>query len=144
MTPKLFTTPIGQYTAVIWNGTNESGIIPIGDRVLILPDASAEQIGSIMLTDTKKDHTGRAAETGVIVGIGDGAWAYNSDRSRAFAGTKPTVGQRVFFERYAGSEQTGDDGRVYRLMDDKCIGGVRVHGVVETKPARKPRLVKST
>ena len=137
-------TPLGQFVAVLWNGKNESGILPIGDRVLILPDGYADKIGSIIVDDKQQGDKSKAAETGVLVAIGDGAWTWNSDRTRPFSGTLPQVGQRVWFERYAGSEQHGDDGRLYRLMDDKCVGGLRVNGVIETKPARrKPRLVKS-
>lgn len=126
-------TPLGQYAAVVWNGENESGILPIGDRVLVLPDGFAEKIGSIIVDHKQQADKSKASETGVIVAIGDGAWAWNSDRSRPFSGTKPQVGQRVWFERYAGSEQHGDDGRLYRLMDDKCVGGLRASGKVEPK-----------
>ena len=125
MSPKLVMTPLGQYAPAQWSGANTSGIRPIGDRVLILPDGAAEQTsGGVELPEDLVDRMTQAAETGVIVAMGPDAWLWNSDRTRKFEGEKPRVGQRVIFERYAGSFQHGPrDGRRYRLMDDKCVGG---------------------
>ena len=132
MKPKLVMTPLAPYQHAKFSGKNESGIIPIGDRVLILPDDAADKTaGGIMFDDTLKERNSLAAETGVLVAVGNGAWFWNSDRTRKFEGVRPEVGQRVWFERYAGSVQHGNDGRLYRLMDDKCIGGLRV----DTTPA---------
>jgi len=118
------TTSLDKYVPAEWSGKNESGIHPIGDRVLVLPDKAAEMIGSIAIPGSRRDIDGRAAETGVLVAIGEAAWKWNSDRSRPFDGTKPKVGQRIWFERYAGSPQRGKDGNAYILMDDKCVGAV--------------------
>jgi len=118
-------TPLAQYVPAEWSGTNVSGILPIGDRVLILPDKAPDvSAGGIAFTQTQQDRDGLAAETGVLVAIGEAAWAWNSDRTRPYMGTKPEVGQRVWFERYAGSVQYGKDGVAYRLMDDKCVGAI--------------------
>lgn len=118
-------TPLARYTPAQWSGKNESGIYPIGDRVLILPDPAIEETeGGILMPDQKQDTDGLAAETGVLVALGEAAWKWNSDRTRPFDGARPDVGQRVWFERYAGSVQYGVDGRAYRLMDDKCVGAV--------------------
>lgn len=121
----LITTPLAQYEPAQWNGKNESGIKPIGDRVLVLPDkAPLKSTGGVIFTDQKQDIDGEAAETGVLIGIGEAAWKWNSDRTRPYDGTRPVIGQRIWFERYAGSKQYGKDGVAYRLMDDKCIGAV--------------------
>jgi co-chaperonin GroES (HSP10) len=118
-------TPLAEYVPAKWNGKNTAGYRPVGDYVLVLPDnAPGESLGGIMFTETQQDRDGKAAETGVLVAIGDGAWAWNSDRSRPFTGTKPEVGQRVWFARYAGSQQYGADKVMYLLMLDKCIGAV--------------------
>lgn len=123
MQAKLITTPLGKYVQVQWSGSNESGITPVGDRVLILPDG-VDDAGLIALPPELAERMQQAAETGVLVSAGQDAWQWNSDRSRKYEGTKPDIGQRVIFERYAGSFQQGADGRRYRLMDDKCIGGL--------------------
>ena len=138
MQPRLLTTEHGQYVPVIWNGINESGLVPIGDRVLVLPDKSAEQTdGGVFVSPVQQSRNNEAAETGVLIAMGDAAWVWNSDRTRPYSGVKPQIGQRVWFEKYAGSKQHGDDGLVYRIMDDKCIGGVRPF----LKP-QKPKPVK--
>lgn len=122
---KRFRTPVGEYEPAQWKGKNTSGIAPIGDRVLVLPDKAPEKsAGGIDFLPTQQDRDGLAAETGVLVAVGEAAWKWNSDRTRPYDGTKPQVGQRVWFERYAGSVQYGVDGVAYRLMDDKCIGAV--------------------
>ena len=140
MQPKLIRTKHGQYEPAPWNGVNESGITPFGDRVLILPDPFAPTtIGGIIFTDEQRERADMAAETGVLVAMGDDAWLWNSDRARKFEGNKPKVGQRVIFEQYAGSYQFGADGVRYRLMDDKCVGGLFEEGKAPTG-AKKPKV----
>lgn len=125
MQPKLIMTPLGQYAPAKWEGANGSGIKPIGDRVLVLPDGAAEKTaGNVFITEDQQERMSMAAETGVLVDMGDEAFKWNSDRSRLFEGSKPEVGQRVYFERYAGAVHHGKDGRLYRLIDDKCVGGL--------------------
>lgn len=129
---KLVMTPLGEYAPAEWRGENTSGIQPIGDRVLVLPDGPAEKdihrddgsVVSFALPEETKERMAMAAETGVIVAVGESAWAWNADRTRPFSGDKPVEGQRVWFERYAGSLQHGKDGNLYRLMSDNCVGAV--------------------
>jgi hypothetical protein len=40
---------------------------------------------------------------------------------------------RVCFERFGGQEYTGTDGRLYRLMQDRAIGGTQ--GMADLTPA---------
>lgn len=120
--PKLI-TPVGQFDLVVWIGRNTSGIQPFGDRVLILPDQASAQIGGIYVPPETIERIAEAAETGVLVAVGDAAWAWNSDRSRRYEGTKPEPGVRVYFERYAGAKFKGRDGLLYRLMNDTSVGG---------------------
>lgn len=119
-------TPVGQFDLVVWAGRNTSGIQPFGDRVLILPDQASGQIGSVYVPPEVIERVAEAAETGVLVAAGDAAWAWNSDRTRRYEGTKPVPGTRVYFERYAGAKHKGRDGLLYRLLDDKSIGGFAV------------------
>jgi co-chaperonin GroES (HSP10) len=97
----------------------------LGDRVLILPDTAASVVGKIQLPDDVRERAQLSGSTGVIIQIGDDAFTWNFDRSRPWAGYRPKAGDRIYFDRYAGKEILGDDGHVYRLMDDKCIGGVQ-------------------
>ena len=106
-------------------GKNESGCKPIGDRVLIRPDIASKSSGSLTLPDEVVERAQLASSSGVIIEAGDDAFSWNSDRTRPFTGEKPTSGDRVFFDKYAGKVILGDDGVEYRLMDDCAIGGVR-------------------
>lgn len=138
MQPKLIRTPLGQYMPAEWSGKNESGITPMDNRVLVLPDPFAPRTGGgIAIPDDMQERMTEASETGILIALGSEAWAWNSDRTRRFEGKKPEPGQRVIFERYAGSYQYGADGNRYRMMDDRCIGGWFEEGKTPTLQ-RKP------
>ena len=129
MNPKLVTTSKASYTAREWNGENESGVYALDDAVLILPDEASGKLGKLGLIDAPDELNTRhsyAAETGIVIHMGEGAFVWAKDRSKPFEGKKPVLGQRVYFERYAGQETMGADGRSYRLMDDKCIRGAEI------------------
>jgi co-chaperonin GroES (HSP10) len=136
MTPKVIRTPNGEFLPADWTGKNESGIEPFGDRILILGDTFApESSGGIKWPDDLIERMTEAAETGVLVAVGSEAWAWNSDRTRRFEGEKPEIGQRIIFERYAGQYHFGADGRRYRIMDDRCVGGLFAEdAVIRTAP----------
>ena len=127
MRPKLISTELADYVPAAWGGKDTSGIIPLGDNVLILPDISAETAGKagvIYLPEDQQDRQSLGAETGIVVAIGPQAWAWNADRTREYVGRKPIVGDRVIFNRYAGRVHVGHDKQTYRLMTDNCIGGM--------------------
>ena len=125
MKPQIIShSELAQYVPQDWTGANESDINPIGDMVLILPDVGAEFAGKtskIMLPNAIKDRNSNAAETGVIVAMGDGAFKWSADRGSAFEGAKPKVGDRVLFARYSGTIFKGADGKQYRVMSDNCV-----------------------
>lgn len=115
-----------EYEPEEWAGKDESGINPIGDRVLILPDkVKSKTSGGVYITDDLTMRHNLGATTGTVIALGDDAYTWNSDRTRPWSGSKPQIGQRVYFERYAGVIYPGDDGKAYRVVDDKCIGAVR-------------------
>lgn len=138
MQPKLLKTPHGEFDPVIWNGTNESGIEPINDRVVVMPDQAAGQSsGGVFLPDDLKERMDMASETGVIVAIGSEAFLFTAS-GRRWEGEKPQIGWRVWYERYAGSFHRGVDGRHYRIMDDRCVGarvGIVTAAVAENEAA---------
>lgn len=137
-------TPLGQYEAMEWSGVNTSGMKPWGDSILVLPDQPRERTtGGIFLSEQEVERMAYAAETGVIVAIGDGAFAWNADRTRPFQGEKPAPGVRIWFERYSGAVQHGRDGLIYRLMTDKQMGAIAMDEAPEAvaeapAPAAEP------
>lgn len=125
MEAKLLKSEVATYVPAEWIGKNDSGIHPLGDRVLILPDkASTTTMGGIELPDDLVHRHTLAAEAGVVVQIGDGAFKWNSDKVTPFTGREPQPGERVCIERYSGQLIRGDDGKLYRLMDSQCLGAI--------------------
>ena len=127
MQPKLLKVGDATFERAEYDGKNESRFMPIGDKVLVLPDSAAEvTAGGIMMTAEQIHKNTRAAETGVIVAMGGGAFEWNSDRTRPWAGYKPKVGDRVYMQRYSGQVMMGWDERFYRAMTDVCIAAIEV------------------
>jgi chaperonin GroES len=128
-----------QYVTSRYEGKNTSGLEPISDLVLVLPDESVEKTaGGVYLSQETQYAHQQAAETGVIVAAGPGAWLYTADRAQAFQGRKPQAGDRVYFQRYAGQIVIGEDGYQYHLMTDKAIAAVNV-GAAAGGAASEPK-----
>lgn len=127
MQPKLLKIGDATFERAEFDGENHSGFVPIGDKVLVLPDTAADVTGGgIILTGEQVERTTLSAETGVIIALGDGAFEWNSDRSRPWSGTKPEIGERVYMQRYSGQVMMGKDERFYRVMTDVCVAAVEV------------------
>lgn len=125
MKPRLLSVRRAEFIPAPFFGKNESGCEPIGDRVLIKPDIAASTSGGIQIPDEVIDRAQLSSSSGVIVALGEGAFEWNSDRTRPFTGERPKTGDRVHFDKFAGKLILGDDGVEYRLLDDNSIGGVR-------------------
>ena len=93
-------------------------IHPTEFKVLIKPDKVESQTsGGLFLSDSARDKQQFSVDRGEIVSFGDGFY-------RDLPGPKPEIGDRVIFNRYAGSLITvvEDKERVdYRLCNDKDI-----------------------
>jgi chaperonin GroES len=98
--------------------SNESGINPVGWRVLIKPQEVKEvsQGGIILTTEKSKEREQMANTTGIVIAMGDQCYA-----------DEPTpwckVGDKVIFAKYAGLLYLGKDGASYRMVNDKDITG---------------------
>jgi len=93
-------------------------IKPVEFKVLIKPDKVEGQTrGGLYLPDSARDKQQFAVDRGEVISVGEGFF-------RDLPGPAPKVGDRVIFNRYAGSLITIDEGegRVdYRLINDKDI-----------------------
>ena len=126
MLEKVLRTAHCEYIPAPDFGENKSGWQPIGDYVLVRPDAVARKSsGGIELPDDLAERMQLAAITGVIIECGDEAFRWNADRTRPYEGYKPQAGDRIIFEKYAGKPILGEDGKNYRILDDKAIGGIK-------------------
>jgi chaperonin GroES len=118
------TTSVAEYTRAPWSGRNESGLMPLSDKILVLVDrVEVATAGGVILTDDVQERANLGAESGVIVAMGPQAFRFD-DAGKVWQGERPDVGTHVFFQRYSGQVVRGRDGRMYRTMDAQCIGAV--------------------
>lgn len=123
--PRVIPRMQGDFVVAPWEGSNTSGILPIGKNVLVRMDTFVSTFagGKLTFINEQVERMNLGAESGTIYAIGDQAFRHNHDGT-SNTGLKPKDGDRVYCEKYAGKEIMGDDGVKYRLMDDSCIGGL--------------------
>lgn len=112
------------YDTAQYTGANTSGWLPMDDKVLIMIDVVANQTGSIIVPEDTQERNTMSAEHGVIIALGPAAFKHSDDGRRVWEGTRPEPGTRCYIERYAGQLVKGLDGRMYRLMSQRCIGAI--------------------
>ncbi len=113
--PRLHKGIQGAFIEADWPGSNISGLRPFGDYVLVKMDAAAPTSpGGVILTDEEVERITLGAESGCIFAIGSLAF-------KAHGPDHPGIGERVYVEKYAGIKAMGQDGALYRIMEDKCV-----------------------
>ncbi len=113
-----------QYTPAEWTGKDHSGVLAIGPHVIVLCDEAAEiTSGGVHIPVDFAERMNMASEQGVIASVAKGAFRIYED-GHAWADYRPQPGDRVYFEKYAGRLVRGQDGKVYRIMDYRCIAAV--------------------
>lgn len=98
---------------------NPTGIHPTEFKVLILPDAVEEKIGSIYVPEDTKTKETYATTKGVIIAVSHLAFTYATEAE--WGDHKPKPGDRVLFAKYAGARHKARDGRDYLLINDKDV-----------------------
>ncbi len=113
--PRLLSGLQASFIAAEWPGFNASGLRPFGDYVLVKMDAaSPHSAGGVILVDEQVERMTEAAESGCIFAVGVTAF-------KGLGADAPTVGDRVYIEKYAGIKARGQDGALYRIMECRCI-----------------------
>lgn len=105
--------------------TNTSGIQPVEFKVLILPEQAEEtdetlrraKAAGLVLVDKTTEREKMAQVKGRLVAVGGNAF-------EDWSGRVPQVDDVVWFAKYAGYVLKGDDGREYRLANDKDISAI--------------------
>lgn len=106
--------------------SNPSGIRPVKNRVILLPeDVEEVSSGGILLTKSLTEREAMAQVYGRIVAIGPGCegqrwWHRFLGRGPEFA-----VGDLVVFGKYSGLVEPGVDGGKYRIVNDRDIVAVK-------------------
>jgi co-chaperonin GroES (HSP10) len=97
------------------------GLKPVGYNVLVALDVLEEvTAGGIILPTKHTERENSASERGRIVDVSPMAFK-GGDWEAVEA---PSSGTVVLFQRYAGTEVEGDDGKQYRLVADTDLKGI--------------------
>lgn len=99
------------------------GMKPLEFNVLVLPRVIQRQRASgIFVPENAAAREEEGGDEGLLIAISPLAF---NEADFPNPEAIPSVGQHVMFARYAGKSFVGADGRVYRVMKDKEILGVR-------------------
>ena len=99
---------------------NSSGIRPVEYKCLVLPE-EVEEIskgGIVMFAGGAKEREQMAQMRAHLIAVGGNAFD-------DWKGEKPEVGVKVLINKYAGYTEKGDDGKTYRVLQDKDIVAIR-------------------
>lgn len=97
---------------------NESGLLPVEDKVLILPDKVSEQVGRLYKPERAMAQEQMAQVRGLLVAAGGNCFEDWDD-------PVPQVLTRVMLCKYAGiMDIPGADGRSYQLCTDRDITAI--------------------
>ncbi len=121
LAPRLLKGVQADYIPSEWAGSNTSGFTPYGKHILVRVDeCSPKTAGGLDLPDDMVWKMTQAAETGCVYAMSEEAFMFY-DNGRAWSGDRPQVGDRIYFERFAGVPMVGKDGAAYRTMDFRCV-----------------------
>lgn len=93
---------------------NGSGYVPVGRAVLIKPYEPEKMSSIIEIPESLKSRTTMLEQKGVVIDVGPSCW-HDEPHPRA------VVGDHVIVTKFAGYTVIGDDGDVYRLINDRDI-----------------------
>lgn len=119
--PRLIKGNQADYLPAEYPGRNTSGIISYGKNVIVRVDeCSPASSGGVQLPPEMVERMTMASTTGVLFHVAPEAFRLFDDGSR-WTGLAPVVGDRIWFEKFAGQLQTGRDGKTYRIMDYRAV-----------------------
>lgn len=99
--------------------TNNSGFMPCGHRILVLPDAIEKTTASGIVLATETTGKEEMAQVrGQVIAVGAGCWKDTTTPDWAAAGDS------VVFGKYSGLMWDGADGKKYRILNDLDIVGL--------------------
>jgi len=93
---------------------NRSGLRPLGVAVLIRPYEPERKGAQIVIPEHVQGRMAMVDNRAVVVAVGPSAWMDETCPRAA-------VGDRVLVTKFAGFMAKGDDGEMYRLVNDRDI-----------------------
>jgi len=104
---------------------NTSGILPVEDKLLVLPDQVSLKVGSILKPEIALSQEQMAQIRGLLVAIGGNCF-------ESWDEPIPKVGDRVMLCKYAGVQNLpGADGRFYQICTDRDVTAILSEDVDE-------------
>jgi co-chaperonin GroES (HSP10) len=100
---------------------------PMHAKVLIAPAEVPEKVGSLIMAAASHEKAVFANQRARIVALGPVAFQFADWPANA---RKPQVGDVILHESYIGEEVEGEDGRKYRLINDRAVMAVLARGSV--------------
>jgi co-chaperonin GroES (HSP10) len=98
---------------------NESGILPVGHTVLVLPKAVEQTTESgIVITVTNLEREQMAQLYATVIAVSTVAWSDVRGRDGESVGALVEPGDEILIAKYAGYLIEGKDGKEYRLIGD--------------------------
>jgi co-chaperonin GroES (HSP10) len=99
-------------------GLNNSGLVPCEYKILIDPE-EVDQVsaGGIVLATMTTEKEKQAQVRGRLIAVGGNAF---EDWNEPI----PKVGDHIWYAKYAGLVVKGDDGKEYRLANDKDCAAI--------------------
>jgi len=97
---------------------NTSGLMPLEFFVIVELDPTEERTpGGLILPSKVQEQDKLATQEGTLIAASPHAFTYAEGWPE---GSKPEVGQRVLFKRYAGHLHERE-GKTYRVLNDKDL-----------------------
>lgn len=109
------------------------GMKPLEFNCLVLPRVvQRTRASGIVLPELSAQREDEGGDEGLLVAVSPLAF---NEADFPNPDAIPKVGEHVMFARYAGKSFVGADGRVYRVMKDKEIVGIRTAAAADAKVA---------
>ena len=100
---------------------NNSGWRPAGRAVLVLPDEVVKKDSLIVMPSSIADRTKMMQDRATVIAVGSEAW-HEEREARA----KP--GDQVILAAFSGYLLQGDDGKLYRFVNERDVFAVKEGG----------------
>jgi len=98
--------------------TNESGMTPVEDKVLVLPDVVSEDVGLIRKPDIVREKEQGAQVVSTLIAAGPNAFEEWGDPI-------PQPGDKIYSTKYSGiMDILGEDGQKYQIICDRDITAI--------------------
>ena len=101
---------------------NTSGITPLEDKVLVLPDEVSDKAGMIVKPDMVKEKESLAQTVATLIACGPNAF-------EEWEEPRPKPGDIVYVTKYAGCRvDPGEDGKTYQIVVDRDLTAIVTEG----------------